>query len=324
MLSVICFSKDRPLQLEGYIQSLLFYSGLRPETLSILYTDSPATRYDALIRKYPRIKWVRETHFHTDLSRLVDESRGYVLLGCDDVFFIDHFDVNIPIAQLASDPELFGFSLRLGLNLHSLPELRISADVLDWDWRAAPTGHWSYPWEVSASIYRREFISSYLETNLGATNPNRFESLLAGSCQDSSSGIAAKLASFRRSKCLTLTVNRVQDEFPNEFDDSSETDISTLYRAHATGRVLDWPSFYQTESRVIHVDSRYFRTTDILTEPALVLEEYFKGAVEACKSDRRFRLRLLYWRYFIKIKETARPWVPRRVMVIMRQLLRLG
>jgi hypothetical protein len=267
---------------------------------------------------------VRETQFYTDLKRLVNESSGYILLGCDDVFFIDHFDVNIPIARLASDSDLFGFSLRLGLNLHSLPELRIGVDVVEWDWRAAPEGHWSYPWEVSASIYRREFVSSYLDTATGATIPNRFESLLAESCRDESRGIAAKLACFVRSKCLTLTVNRVQDEFPNEFDDSSETDIGALYRAHTKGRVLDWPSFYQTENRVIHVDSKYFRTTDTLTEPAIALKEYCHGSVESRISDRRLRLRLLFWRYFIKLKETLRPWVPRQTMRIMRKLLRIG
>ena len=81
MLSIICFSKDRPLQLEGYIQSVLFYSGLQPETLNILYADSPATPYDSLISKYPRVNWVRETQFYTDLKQLVNESSGYIQLA---------------------------------------------------------------------------------------------------------------------------------------------------------------------------------------------------------------------------------------------------
>jgi hypothetical protein len=321
MISIICFSKDRPLQLEGYIQSILFYSGLPASALSILYTDSPATSYSALVGRYPLVNWVRETLFHVDLLRLVEASHEYILLGCDDVFFTDHFDVNIPLAFLAKDPALFGFSLRLGLNLHSLPELRIVGDVVQWEWRTAPEGHWSYPWDVSASIYRREFVSAYLHETPSATNPNRFESLLANSCRDTSRSIGTKLACFMRSKCLTLTVNRVQDEFPNDFDDSAETNIDELYRTHTAGRKLDWPSFHQAKNRMIHVDSKYFRMIDDIVEPPVTLEMFSQGSIDAGQNTKLLRLRLLFWRYFIKLKEVLRPWISRRVMVQLRKFL---
>jgi hypothetical protein len=324
MLSIICFSKDRPLQLEGYIQSVLFYSGLTPGALSILYADSPATSYNALVQKYPLVNWVRETKFHADLTRLVEAAHDHILLGCDDVFFTNHFDAKIPITCLAKDPDLFGFSLRLGLNLHWLPELRVDGEVAQWEWGSAPEGHWSYPWDVSASIYRQDFVSAYLKATPDATNPNRLESFLANSCRETSRNVATKLACFKRSKCLTLTVNRVQDEFPNEFDDSTETDIAELYRAHTAGLQLDWPSFHQVKNRVIHVDSKYFRLTDAIVEPLVALEGFSKGSIDARASDMRLRLRLVFWRYFIKLKETLRPWIPRRVMVLLRKLLRMG
>jgi hypothetical protein len=324
MLSIICFSKDRPLQLEGYIQSVLFYSGLPPGALSILYADSPATNYSALVRKYPLVNWVRETQFHADLTRLVEAAHDYVLLGCDDVFFTDHFDANISLACLAKDSDVFGFSLRLGLNLHWLPELRVEGEVAQWEWRTAPAGHWGYPWDVSASIYRREFIADYLHATPAAINPNRFEGFLADSCRDASRVIGAKLACFKRSKCLTLTVNRVQDEFPNEFDDSAETDIASLYRAHISGRQLDWPSFYQAENRLIHVDSKYFRTSDTIMPPGIARDGVQTGLIQSLASDIRLRLRLVFWRYFFKLKVALRPWIPRRVMALLRKLVRIG
>jgi hypothetical protein len=319
MISIICFSKDRPLQLEGYIQSVLFYSGLPPSTLSILYTDTPAISYKALVQKYPLVNWVRETHFHDDLTRLVEAAHDYILLGCDDVFFTDHFDVKIPLACLANDNDLFGFSLRLGLNLHSLSEVHFDGDVLQWEWRTATKGHWDYPWEVSASIYRREFILAYLQANPSATSPNRFEGILADSCREASRGIEAKLSCFIKSKCLTLTVNRVQDEFDNEFDDSMETDIDALHLAYTAGRKLDWPSFHQTENRMIHVGSKYFRLTEDLVEPYTEPNVLPLRSIETRIKSMRLHLRLVFWRF----KLALRPWIPHQAMVLLRKIRKL-
>ncbi len=324
MPSIICFSKDRPLQLEAYIQSVLYYSGLPPQALSVLYADSPATSYSMLVQKYPLVNWVRETHFHSDLSRLVEAAHDYVLFGCDDVFFTDHFDPTIPLKILASDSDVFGFSLRLGLNLHWLPNLSLDGNVAQWEWRTAPPGNWDYPWDVSASIYRRNFIADYLRATPAAINPNRFEGFLANACRSVEREIPSKLACFKRSKCLTLTVNRVQDEFPNEFDDSAETDIASLYRAHLSGRQLDWPSFYQVENRLIHVDSRYFRTCDIIQPPSFCKSTGKIGSVQSFVSGMRMRFRLVFWRYCFKLKVTLRPWIPRRIVAFLRKLKQNG
>lgn len=323
MLSIICFSKDRPLQLEGYIQSVLFYSGLPQQALSILYSDSPEISYGTLVQKYPQVKWVRETQFHADLSRLVAAANDYVLLGCDDVFFTDHFDPTMPIKMLAKDSDLFGFSLRLGLNLNWLPDLRIDGDAAQWEWRTAPVGNWDYPWDVSASIYRREFIADYLHSTPTATNPNRFEGFLADSCRNGTGAIGSKLACFKRSKCLTLTVNRVQDEFPNEFDNTALTDISSLYRAHISGQQLDWPSFYQAENRLIHVDSKYFRTSKSLTPPN-ICHGSETGLIQSVVSVMRLRFRLAFWRYAFKLKLALRPWISSGLIARFRTLLRIS
>jgi hypothetical protein len=324
MLSIICFSKDRPLQLEGYIQSVLYYSGLPPQALNILYVDTPTTSYSALIQKYPLVNWVRETQFHADLSRLVAKAHDYVLLGCDDVFFTDHFDPAIPIKLLASDLDLFGFSLRLGLNLDWLPELSLSGDVAQWEWHRAPTGNWDYPWDVSASIYRRDFISEYLQMTPTAINPNRFEGFLADACRDSTRSIGSKLACFMRSKCLTLTVNRVQDEFPNEFDNSAETDVTSLYKAHMSGQQLDWPSFYQAENRSIHVDSSYFRTSEKITLPNIKQFGTSTGLIKSLGGNLRLRIRMVFWRIAFKIKLALRFLVPIRLRVLLRKLVRIS
>jgi len=321
MISVICFSKDRPLQLESYIQSVLFYSGLPLQAMNILYTDSPSTSYSALVNKYPQINWVRESNFHKDLTGLIAKSGDYVLLGCDDVFFTDHFDTRIPIEMLAKDSDLFGFSLRLGLNLDWLPDLRLNGDTAQWEWRTAPNVNWDYPWDVSASIYRRDFIAEYLHATPSATNPNRFEGFLADACREGSWKIGSKLECFKRSKCLTLTVNRVQDVVPNEFDNSAETDIASLYRAHISGQYLDWPSFHQAENRLIHVDSKYFRLSNSITNPEANIDATKSGLIHLLLNNVHLNFRLLLWRYTWKLKLAIRTWMPRKMLALLRKTL---
>ncbi len=325
MLSVICFSKDRPLQLEGYIQSMLFYSGLGPESLSILYVDSPSTSYKSLVERYPLVNWVRETHFYSDLTKMVESAREHILLGCDDVFFIDYFDPAIAIDRLANDSDLFGFSLRLGLNLmlNPMPDIRVSGDTLEWEWRSAPSGNWNYPWEVSGSIYRKSFVQAYLESNSSSSNPNRFEFLFYNHSRKISRDAEPKLGCFRRSKCLTLTVNRVQDDFENVFDGSAETEITALHKAYSAGQRLDWPSFYQVKNREIHVGARYFRLTSNVVTPATKTFAS-KASQYANLSNRQVQMYLLMWRNLIKFKEYLRRWTPRWFWVMLRKYAGFG
>lgn len=267
-LSIIVFSKDRPLQLDAYIQSLLSYSGLAAVSVSVLYAESASISYNNLLQKYPSVNWVCETSFHEDLTRLIGESHEYVLFGCDDVFFTGYFDVSTALGCLRKYPDVFGFSLRLGFNLRPrrLPKMYVDNEVVIWEWNDASGRNWSYPWEVSASIYRRDFIAEYLRTEPLAKNPNRLEFYLASSCRKTLLGIGPKFACFKQSKSLTLTINRVQDEFPNEYDNSSRTDILSLYSAHLEGRLLDWRSFYQVQNRLIHVDASYYRTVTSISK----------------------------------------------------------
>ena len=320
MLSVICFSKDRPLQLEAYLQSLLWYSGMPSSVISVLYVDSPEISYEMLRKRYPDIHWRRQSSFYFDLLDLVRLSENFVLLGCDDVFFTDYFDVNVAMERLVAEPALFGFSLRLGLNLHSLPDISRQSDILEWNWQKA-VGHWGYPWDVSASIYRRDDVETYLVSTPEAINPNYLEAIRAKDLAGLSAEPLSLLTSFVRSKCLTLTINRVQEEFPNEFDDSRKTDIDTLYHAHIEGQYLDWPSFAGVSNSVIHVDASYFKLCKTIVFPNIELKESSKNPRKIIIDSDIITCKIIYWRCVIALKETLRPYIPRKVMQILRRII---
>jgi hypothetical protein len=162
-ISVIVFSKDRPLQLQAYLESLFYYSSIKEDAIYVLYQPTQSISYQELIRKNPNIHWVEETNFTADLITIINEAKDFILWGCDDVFFKSFFDLNICIKALSQDPKIFGFALRLGENIQPNVEMISRGDYLLCDWTKAPQGYWSYPWEVSASIYRKSDVMEFIK-----------------------------------------------------------------------------------------------------------------------------------------------------------------
>ncbi len=66
MLSCLCFSKDRPLQLEAYIESFRWSMGTEVK-LSILYTCENKVfekAYQTLKKRYSLVSWIVDTAFY--------------------------------------------------------------------------------------------------------------------------------------------------------------------------------------------------------------------------------------------------------------------
>lgn len=320
MLRALCFSKDRPLQLEAFIESLMHYTGLEASDISVVYTSSAGITYDTLIARHPDVDWVVETDFQRDLKAVLAKVEGYVLLGCDDVVFKDYFDLNTPIRTLQNDPDIFGFSLRLGTNIRFVPDVEESGDILLWDWRQARNEYWRYAWEVSASVYRAEFVRDYLERRDDLTNPNRFEAYLARDIAADPGIVPPKLACFPTSRCVTVTMNRVQDEFPNDFDDSAETDPKDLFENYRSGLHYDWPKLFRWNNKAVHTGSEAFHMAPTVTPPE---KSYVAGGgapKAAPRTVRLLRARILFWRVMIAVWERARRYLPESVLKAVRKI----
>ena len=321
MLSVICFSKDRPLQVDAYIESLMYCSNIKQENIYILYLDSENIKYDKVIQKFKCVNWIRENNFYTDLLNLVEKADNYILWGCDDVYFKGAFDVNDTIEKLVSDSELFGFSLRLGANLNYLPNVKIEDDkFLKWNWSETNNMHWNYPWEVSGSIFRKDFVLNYIKSNINITNPNRFEAFLANYIQEHKSEFLPNLICFIESKCLTLTINRVQDEYPNDFDASVPSDMEFLQQKYLQGYQLDWHKHMLAKNKNIHEDALFFSLTNITPDLRINLKEQFQKSETKFKLSSSIKTKIIFWKYAIFVKEKTRPFVPRNIMQFLRNI----
>lgn len=268
MLSTIVFSKDRPLQLQAYIESLLHFSQISENSLYIIYKESKNISYWDLIRLFPKAKWIEEDNFYETLRQVIENSSKYILWGCDDVYYKSLFEPRICIEALETDPSLFGFSLKLGRNIKPHPQLSKKNGYLLWDWTQANIPHvhypweigdWGYPWEISASIYRKEDIVKFLSLNTRADNPNYFEGELASYFKEHKRNVLRRnFACFEDSKCLTLTVNRVQNTHPNRFWGDSKTDINKLYQSFKHNEKIHWIKHQNCNNPIIQVNAEYF------------------------------------------------------------------
>lgn len=320
LLNVICFSKDRPLQLEAFIDSLGHFSGLPYSAISVIYACSPGINYDKLIKRRPDVNWIAETDFQADLMAAVERAADYVLLCCDDVVFKEYFDLNRGIDLLAARKDVFGFTLRLGTNIRFMPAFERSDDILVWDWNAAKGSYWRYCWEVSATLYRKAFVLDYLKNRDDLSNPNRFEASLAKDIEEGIQSVPPKLASFAKSCTVTVTVNRVQDEFPNEYDDEKDTEVVELYEKHQNGYLFDWPSLAHWDNKSVHTGAESFTVAKAIDIPEISYGESQRLGTGAAHAPRFLKGKIVMSRLTIFVWETLRRYLPEKVLVQIRRI----
>jgi hypothetical protein len=231
MITNIVFSKDRPWQLSEYLRTREKYIKGISDTIIIYKSSNDQTknRYHKLFKKYNNIKAFHENDLHdfaTLLETAIKNSAEYILFGVDDVLFYRQCDLSI-VHDLFSNQykDLFSLSLRLGKNINWCQPANIPSNIqnigqvnnLIFYHNQLGTGDWNYPFEVSASIYKKQDVIDLLniirekEGVVGYSHPNKFEG--AGSIVVSNLNFLN--ACFVENICSTITVNRVQDIYLN-------------------------------------------------------------------------------------------------------------
>lgn len=266
MSTVIVFSKDRPMQLHGYLESIIRASGCREEQIYVLYKEVPPICYDKVISSFPRVKWIPEEDFGMQVKGLVERADDYIVFGCDDVVFTDRFDLQQMEMYLEENERIFGFSLRLGRNIKPVPKkIKSAGQICSWIW-TDNTGHYGYPWELDCTMYRKKDVLGILQKIGKVESPNYLESIP----EENRAAYIKRpgMASYTGdSKAMVITVNRVQDTHPNQVDDSKPTDVLSLFiRYQYESRKLDLDRIWNCKRQQVHVGSEYLFLTPSVRE----------------------------------------------------------
>lgn len=260
MASVIVFSKDRPLQLHAYLESLIAMSEIEQKDISVLYCEKNEISYSKVRKYFHAVNWIRETEFDTQLRRIVADAGNYIMFGCDDVIFTHKFCIREIELFLNNTKDVLGITLRLGNNIKPKPKNQFIKDGFSiWDWANSRERHYNYPWELDCTVYRKDdviaLLSGYKEK---IKNPNYLESNFVNKINHYLDrpllGCYSDI-----SKAIVLTINRVQEDFINPFDDLADTSVESLaYLYNVKNNRIDYKAISKINNTIIHVDSKYF------------------------------------------------------------------
>jgi FkbM family methyltransferase len=213
------FSKDRAMQLDGTLRSLLIHcKGSESIDLKVLYTTSNEfheRQYRQLMTEYDLVEFIRERNFKQALISILS-SYQYVLFLVDDNIFVRDFRFLDVVGLLESHLDAIGFSLRLGRNNSYYYMLdreqrpphfhELGQNILKYDWTKAHYD-FGFPLEVSSSVYRISDLWPLL-ARTEFSNPNTLELMLAQH-KGFYENLAGHLLCYDRSVAFCNPVNRV-------------------------------------------------------------------------------------------------------------------
>jgi len=269
----LIFSKDRPLQLdltlrtyEKHCKSNLYVKGY------VLYEASNEkfeAQYRELEERYEDFVFWREMDFKTDVC-IILKDEDYVFFVVDDTVFLRDFSLEEIVKTLDLYRGIIGFSLRLGKNTthcyplnieNDIPEFKsiVQKEVYGFDWTQAGAGDFSYPLELSSSVYRVSDIWHILDKTI-YENPNSLEWVLSRNAVTFAKNMRF-LACSNKSLAVSLPLNRVQTVNNNRVGKDEKYSVENLSKIFSEGMVVDPTIFENFTSNGCHqeIDLKFMK-----------------------------------------------------------------
>lgn len=233
MIDLIVFSRNRPLQLYAFLESLfeksdVFHSA--KTTVIFKYDEKFKEGLEEVKSKFSWANFFDQKDLKNDvLDVLKTSNKDYCMFFVDDIVVKDSISFSNICKILSSNPGILTFSLRMGLHLdfcyptnspQQIPDGMVKGGFFIWDWREG-AGDWGYPMSVDGHAFRKIEILPWIE-RIDFSSPNQFEDFIQPAKNYLPSHHCICYAS---SKIINLPINRVQNEYKNR---SEEIDADSL------------------------------------------------------------------------------------------------
>ena len=175
MISNIVFTKNRPLQLEAYLESLYRYFPSDLIRTYILYkVELFSDEYEQLFNKFQDCVVIREKDFHSDFMHILEQVQTkYILFGIDDVVFFDGVNFEVIDRTFTEQREnIFGFTMRfspesLQDNSDSITKYNVSGETIyRLNWKQGQTKHTRYPFELCCTFYSADTVKKIISNSM--------------------------------------------------------------------------------------------------------------------------------------------------------------
>lgn len=258
ILSIIVFTKDRPLQLLGYLESLehnMRTAPRKPLAVQVfIVTPRPTVEYEKVRCMQRRFEtcWVYENSYDggfNEAVRVVVSSlhpRSYLLFGVDDCVWIRSVDASVVCDALDLDSRLFGTALRL----------KPIDGLQSWWCNDYPLeSHHGYVFDVVDIVYRTRDIQIFMDEDREPWEvPNDLE--IAGLHYFRRTN--RKLSSTGNAHIVHQEVNRVQDKHPNGVASDYWT-AETCLKHFQDGKRLAWEHMQNIDPEHPSVGEEYMK-----------------------------------------------------------------
>ena len=222
------------------ISSIGFPVGSRMDSIMRHFVDEPKIRLLTML--LPRI-----------------ETNAGILFLVDDNIFVRDFYLSEIISALEKNPQVIGFSLRLGRNTQycyslsrqqPLPEFNLSLqNILKYNWAKAEV-EFAYPLEISSSLYRVGIVASFF-MSMWFRNPNELEGKIAARSFILKNQFP-ELMCFDKSVTFCNPINLVQSVSNNRAGEQVDLSTDHLAELFAEGKRVNILSFDGFTSNACH------------------------------------------------------------------------
>lgn len=265
-VDLIVFSKDRPLQLYAFLESLTTQAkGFHDITvLCHAKNERMAHAYKQVEQAFPTVDFVYQScenprgDFKRLLCSLVDHSHAnYLIFAVDDIIVTDSFDIQ-ECAKMLEQTKAYGFYLRLGKDITGCfmerretgtPQFYPVQGGIGVLWHfEAGQGDWRYPNTVDMTLYPKATVVQACH-QLSYHSPNTFEGVWCGwRLNLKTYGLC-----FETSKMINIPMNLVQTDWKNRVTNIFTAD--QLLDVFEKGNKIDVAALHQFPHKAPHVEA---------------------------------------------------------------------
>jgi len=267
-VSLIVFSKNRPLQLYALLESIHDHvRGLAHVT--VLYyaqDDEYEAEYQIVKEDFRCVTFVPQSRknsradFYDHLLKIIESTKTeYCMFAVDDIIVIRPIDLPMCVQALRTVPHAYGFYFRLGGDITCCynnggktitqpPLVLIKEAVHAWD-IDKNRGDWSWHHTVDMTIYRSAQVQVQLRTlrEQGVISPNTFEDRWM--CIGLPRG--ARGLCYDTSRIINIPDNTVQTDMQNRCMHSHTP--GELLRLFQQGYRINTKALYDMPHTMVHV-----------------------------------------------------------------------
>jgi hypothetical protein len=264
-VDLVIFSYDRPLQLYALLESVQEYFQGINETHVIFRTSNQNfdDGYQIVKKKFPWVVFNKQSsNPHEDFKPLVLKAvytktsmSRYIMFAVDDIIVKDYANLE-KCTKAIEKWGAWGFFLALGKNINYTYTIdmqslapatgkNIGKKLFLWKFSDGK-GHWCYPNSVDMTIYSKEEIRNFLETET-YIHPNSLESQWAARWAD----LEKRGICFSFSKTVNLPLNMVAS-FQNRCAHSYSTN-DLLLKLHQ-GFKINIADFFKMSNPSAHIE----------------------------------------------------------------------